>query len=813
MGQLSFDVGDAFKSLRRSPGYTATVMATLALTIGGTTAVFSIVNGVLLKPLAYREAHQLVAVREIWREDSPSPAGLPVNENHFEYWREHAHTFSAMAQYIARPANLTGAGDAVQVTTVRASGSLFDVLQIHAATGRLLTPDDERPDRPHVAVLSDAWWRQRYHGDSSVIGRILTLDDTTYAIVGILPQGFRLWSSDLVTDRFDVAVPIRMSEERVGWYGDHNNRAVGRLGPSVTIEAAQAELNVLQRQVSVLASNDGHERVTLASAVLPLTETVVGGVRRALLLLFGAVTAVLLIACSNLANLALTRTLARQRAAAIRAALGATRTRLIARVALEHVMLSGVAGAVGLVVAWAALRLFIRTAPIDLPRVEDVTLDRTVFAFAAGLSIAAGLLVAVLPSLRTASRAVQAGLRGSGSSYTSDGAAGRSRAALLALQVATSVTLLVVTTLLSLSFVRVVNADRGFEPDGVLAVNLALPANRYADERVRLAAYDRLLSTVRALPGVSGVTTTSMIPLGGEGQVNFIVPEGDVQPRTAHPSANFRFVAPEFFSTLGVTVLRGRSFTDRERDPRQPAPVVVSQTVAARLWAGAEALGKRFSRGFPEQPFEVVGIVADARTTSLETPPPLMVYVPYWWRSRTTAILLVKSGSDPAALLTDVRQAIRSVDPDIAIGEARPLDRVVDSALALRRYQLRLFLAFGATALAIALISVYATTAYGVSRRRREVNIRVALGADQANVLRLMIRQTAIPMTAGLAAGILGAIAVGGFVASLLFDVQPRDPIVIAAVTAIVGAVALLASVVAARQGLVIDPAGALREE
>ena len=190
MGQLSFDVGDAFKSLRRSPGYTATVMATLALTIGGTTAVFSIVNGVLLKPLAYREAHQLVAVREIWREDSPSPAGLPVNENHFEYWREHAHTFSAMAQYIARPANLTGAGDAVQVTTVRASGSLFDVLQIHAATGRLLTPDDERPDRPHVAVLSDAWWRQRYHGDSSVIGRILTLDDTTYAIVGILPQGF-----------------------------------------------------------------------------------------------------------------------------------------------------------------------------------------------------------------------------------------------------------------------------------------------------------------------------------------------------------------------------------------------------------------------------------------------------------------------------------------------------------------------------------------------------------------------------------------------------------------------------------------------
>jgi putative ABC transport system permease protein len=380
--------------------------------------------------------------------------------------------------------------------------------------------------------------------------------------------------------------------------------------------------------------------------------------------------------------------------------------------------------------------------------------------------------------------------------------------------VSISIVLLVVTALLSVSFVRLANVDRGFQSDGVLAVGVAMPANRYTDERVRLVAYDRVLAAVAALPGVSSATTTSLIPLAGEGQINFIAAEGDRRARSEHPVANFRFVAPDFFRTLGVPILRGRAFTDRERDPNRPAPVVISRDAASKLWPNGDALGKRFGRSeIDEQHFEVVGIVGDARTTSLDRRPPLMVYVPYWWRSRSAATLLVKTGADPSSLMAPLRAAIHSIDPEIAIGDARPLEKIVDASLAPRRYQMRLFVTFGLIALLIAIVGVYATTAYGVSRRRREMNIRVALGAQPSDVIGLIVRQAGSPIAVGLAGGVVGAVAAGGLVASLLFDVRARDPIVIAGVAVIVGAAGIAACGAAARQNLVIDPAAALRDE
>jgi putative ABC transport system permease protein len=385
---------------------------------------------------------------------------------------------------------------------------------------------------------------------------------------------------------------------------------------------------------------------------------------------------------------------------------------------------------------------------------------------------------------------------------------------LLSLQVGLSVMLLVVTALLSVSFARLLKIDRGFTAAGVLSVDVALPATRYAATPVRLAVYDRLLAAIQALPGVESVTTTSMLPLAGQGQVNFIAAEGDTRPRAERPSANFRFVAPHFFRTLGLTVLQGRAFATDERDPGRPAPALVSERTAARLWPGQDALGKRFSRGeSDEQGFEVVGVVADARTTSLEAAPPLMVYVPYWWRSRTSTLLLIRTAVAPASLVPSVRRAVHEIDPEIAIGQSRPLDEIVDAAFASRRYQMRLFVAFGIAALAIAVVGIYATTAYGVSRRRREMNIRVALGAEPAQVVRLIVRQGSAPIAAGLAAGAAGAVASGGIVASLLFDVRARDPFIIAATAALVGAIGVAACVVAARQGLRLDPATALREE
>jgi len=811
---MPFDLRDILKSLRRTPGYTSAVLLTLALTIGATTAVFSIVDGVLLKPLAYRESQRLVAVRELWNTATSQSRPIEVNEQHFEYWRKHATTFESMAQYIVLPANLTGVGEAVQIPVGRASGSLFDVLRVRAALGRTLTAADEPGDRPEAAVITDALWRQRFASDPGVVGRAIVLDGKPRTIVGVLGADFELPTERSASRAVDAFVPIHMDAEQVGWWGDHNNEAVGRLRSGVTAQQARAELDVLQKQVGEIATKEAHETVALAGVVTPLAETLVGKARQGLLLLLAAVLAVLLIACSNLANLSLTRAVGRSRDAAIRAALGASRLRLLGRTLLEQLMLSCAGGMLGLAVAWAALRVFVRTAPIDLPRVGEVAIDARVLAFTAATSIFTAAAVAMLPVWRSARAGVEQALRATAPSTTGDRGGRRMRSALLALQVALSLTLLVVTTLLGVSFARLMRVDRGFAAENVLLVPISMPANRYDGERIRQATYDRLLDALRGLPGVTSATALSAPPLSGSGQVNTIAPEGSPLPRSSQPSANFRFVGTDFFRTMGMTVLRGRAFTDRDRGEGRMMPALVSEPTARRLWPGGDPLGKHFSRDIPgEAGFEVIGVVADAKLTSLERTPPLMVYLPYWWRTRTTTSLLVRGAADPSALVPAVRRAIQSVDADIAIGATRPLEQVVDASVAARRYQTQLFAAFGLVALFIATLGVYSVTSYGVSQRRREMNIRVALGAQRWQVVSLILRQAGSPIGAGLAAGAAGAVAAGGIVASLLFDVRPRDPVLIAAVVGIVGTVGLAACVLAARRGLVIDPAAALRED
>lgn len=812
VGPLFFDLRDALRSFRRDRAYAATVVLTLALTIGATTAVFSIVNGVLLEPLPFPEPARLVALREIWKEMADRAPTLEVNERHFEYWREHARSFDAMAQHMTRPANLAGRDGASQVSVVYASGSLFEVLAVPAAIGRALTPADDPEGAPDVAALSDGLWRQRFGADPSVVGTPVVLDGKPYTVVGILPAGFRLPREEQLTAAADVFVPLRVT---VGWVGDHNNEAVGRLREGVTLEQARAELDALQGQVGEIATKAAHEPVSLVSVVTPLSEHVVGTSRRGLLVLLAAILSVLLIACFNLANLSLTRTLGRLRDTAVRSALGASRARLVGKALIEQMVLAVAGGTLGLYVAWMALSLFVWTAPVDLPRVDEATIDARVVAFTAAVSILAGLLVALVPAARMAGRDAQAALRVGAMAVASDRRGLRGHAALLIAQVALSVTLLVVTALFVTSLVRVLNVDRGFSDERVLVVDVALPATRYAEEPVRQAAYDRMLAAVQAVPGVEGAATTSMLPLRGEGQVNFVAREGAVLSASELPSANFRFVAPEYFQTMGMAVRRGRPFTTDERDSNRPAPAVVSELTAARLWPGEDAIGKRFSRGISgEQGFEVVGVVADARTTALDrAEQPLMVYVPYWWRSRPSTSLLVKTAVAPLSVLPAVRRALLDIDPEIAIGRARPMEQIVDDSVAGRRYQAQMMGIFGGVAFFIAVIGIYAVASYGVSRRRREMNIRVALGAETRQVMGLVLRQGTLPVLAGIVAGIAGALVMGSVVASLLYEVRAWDPAIIAAVVAVVGTVGVATCGLAARRGLRLNPAAALREE
>ena len=812
MRSLAFDVRDALRGLRRDRGYAATVALTLALTIGATTAIFSIVNGVLLKPLAYRESHRLVAIQEIWRQLADRIPVLEVNEQHFEYWRRRARSFASMAQYIVLPANLTGTGDALQILVAHSSGSLFDVLQVQAAVGRTMTADDEPSGRPEVAVLADGLWRRRFGADPAVVGRSIVLDGRLHTVIGILPRDFRLPSGRSSSDA-DAFIPIHMDAEQVGWEGEHNNEAIGRLRSGVTPEQARTELDVLQRQVSDIATGQAHEPVTLASVVTPLTETIVGRARRGLLLLFGAIGAVLLIACSNVANLSLTRTVGRLREAAIRAALGASRARIIMRSTIEQLILSLAGGALGVAIARIALGAFVRTAPIDLPRVAEVAIDARVVAFAAVMSVLTGLAVAMLPAWLTARNDLERTLRVSALSTTSDRAGTRSRGVLLAFQVALSLTLLTATGLLAESFLRLMNSDRGFSAEHVLLVPVSLPASRYDAAPVRLAAYDRLLAAVQLVPGVSSAATTSSTPLSGSAQVSSIAPSGSALARSDQPSANYRYVTPGFFRTLGISIVRGRSFTDADR-ASDAMPALISESTASRLWPGENAVGKRFTRAIPgERGFEVIGVVAEAKLTALDRTPPLMVYVPYWWRSRTSTSLLIRTAGDPAAIIASVRRGIREIDPDIAVGDARALTEVVDASVAARRYQVELFVAFGIVALFIATVGVYGVTSYGASRRRREMNIRVALGARPVQVMALVVWQAASAIGAGIIAGVVAAFALGGVVASQLFEVRARDPIVTTAAVLLIATAGVAASVTAARRAVALDPAAALRDE
>jgi predicted permease len=817
MAHLVTDIRDAARGLRRDRLYSAAVVIIFALTLGASTAVFSIVSGVLLRPLAYPAPDRLVSIREIRTATAARYPSLPVNARHFEAWRDRATSFGSMAVIDWRRNTLTGAGEAAQVAVVRASGAMFDVLQMPVALGRPLTRDDDRRDRPQVAVIAHRLWADRFGGDPNVVGRAVVLGGTPHAIVGVLAAGAEVPAFELLGESaslssdYDVIVPFRVNLANVGWMGQFNYGVVARLAAGADLEQARAEMHVIQQDVARIAAKETGEPADLRARVVPLEESIVGRARPGLWLLLCAIGGVVLIACANLANLSLTRALGRMRDAAVRRALGASRGRLVRGVLIEQLLLASAGGGLGLLVARAALDLFVTTAPIDLPRVGEVAIDARVLIFAGAASIAAGLLVALLPAWRMGRGDLQVTLR-SGGHGTTDRGGLLVRGTLLAVQVALSVTLLAVTALFAASFVRLMQVEPGFSAQRVVSVEIAPGVNRYPDLKARAALYDRILAAAREVPAVDSAAWASAFPLTGETWVDLIARPGDTRPLSQKPSANYRFVGPQYFETLSIPMTRGRSFADADRG-LAITPAVISARAAETLWPGENPIGRTFTRANPNQHFQVVGVVVDGHPTALETDAPLMIYVPYWYENEGKSVLMVRSQADARVLAGEMRRIVRDVDPDVAIGDIAPLARVVDRALEGRRYQVWLFTAFGGAALLIATVGVYAMTAYGVSRRRREMNIRLALGARNSQVLSLVLRQSAAAVAAGLAAGCGGAAAAGAMVASLLFGVRASDPLLLSAVVTLVGAAGVLASAGAARQGLRLDPAAALRDD
>lgn len=814
---IRHDLRLAFRAIRHDLLYAAAVVGTLALTLGASTAVFSIVNGVLLRPLPYAAPEQLVSIREVIPQWSDRYPTLPANARHFDFWRERAAAFESMAAMDWRTMNLAAAGEPFQATVLRTSGTLFDVLRAPVVLGRPLNRSDEQPDQPRVVVISDELWAERFGRSRDVIGRSLTLGGTEYTIVGVLPPRFDVPVFDVLNQsaslrsNFSAIIPFRLNVANIGWMGTFNYAVIARVKRGISIDQARAELDVLQQSILAIARKEAPDAPELRSQVTALNEAIVGRARLGLLLLLGAVAGVVLIACANLANLSLTRMLGRLRDAAIQTALGASRMRLIRIVLMEQLALASIGGVLGVVVARAALDLFVTTAPIDLPRVREVAIDRRVLGFAAAAAVFAGLVVSLLPAWRMSGGNLLTVLRAGGHGGTDRGGV-RARAALLVLQVALSVTLLVVTGLFVTSLLRLLAVDPGFSAGGVVTVEISPLTTRYPDTNARAALYDRIADRARQLPGVTSVAWTSALPLTGETWVDAVARPGDPRPPSQMPSANYRFVGPDYLRALSMPLLKGRSFEERDRT-NAVTPAVISARTAETLWQHDDPIGKQFKRAHSDTRFEVVGVVADGRSTALDTPSPLMIYVPYWYNTEGKSLLVARTAGDTAATIRALRATVRAVDPEIAIGEALPLDAVVDAALAGRRYQAALFVAFGIVALTIATGGVYATTAYGVSRRRREMNIRVALGARELQVFTLMVRQSTAPVFAGIVLGCAGALAAGTVVRSVLFEVEPGNASVLGMVVILVGVVGVMASVAAARRGVRLDPVAALREE
>lgn len=803
------------RMLLKNRGFTAIAVLTLALGIGANTAIFSVVNSVLLRPLAYRQAQQLYIIRVIVPALAKFAPSLPANIAGFSFWQKELRSFDGIAIVEGTSRDLTGQGPAEEIPIAQGSWNFFDVLGVQPALGRTFRPEEDVPGRDHVAVLSDWFWRDRFHADPSLVGKTILLDGIPYEVVGILPASLHFQKGDELGQLTGFAVrtalfkPLGQKPEDWGLLGDFDYAAIGRLKPGVTRAQALAELNVVQAQIAKRAGAG----VDLYAQLIPMEVSVVGPARRGLILLLGAVCAVLLIVCVNLANLLLARVPGRMREAAIRTALGATRSALARQMLVESFLLSLLGGGAGIWIASASLNWLIRAAPVSLPRLDEVHMDARVFGFALALSALTGILFGVLPAWRVAHASPQETLKAVSAAASEGRRTRRLRENLIGLETGLSTLLLILSALLVASLIHVLRVNTGFTTDHVLAADISLPPQSYERTADRQRFYAEALARIRALPGVQSVGWTSFLPLKGNRSVSGIRLPGQ-QTGAMAPPANYRAVSPDYFKAMGIPLTQGRIFEERDRGRKV---IVVSQSVANRLWPGKDPIGQTCVTAWAgEQQSEVVGVVGDIRTVRLDQPPEMMVYVPEWRNERgvpSSASFVIRTAINPDGAAVAVREAIHKIDPDVPIAAVRPMRELVSQSVEVRRFQMLLAAVFAGAALFLTSLGIFGVVSYSVEQRRQELGIRMALGAGQSDLRCMVLRQGMGPVLAGLAAGIVAAIFAGRLMESLLFGVSAFDPLTTGIVAMVVVAVALAACWIPAQRAMRVDPMVALRYE
>ncbi|HLK66504.1 MAG TPA: ABC transporter permease [Bryobacteraceae bacterium] len=811
---LSQDVRFALRTLAKTPGFTTVAILSLALGTGAATALFSLVDTVVIKPLTYREPGRLVFVREVVPPLAHIYPTLPVNFQHFKFWREQARSFEGLAAIENGSATMDSGGEPEVVGGAYVSSNLFTLLGVEPQIGRTFQPDEDQPASPDVAVITDGLWRRKFGGSRDVAGQTLRLDGKPYVVIGVLPLSFRFpKKEDLgplahLSERSEFFLPLKQANSD-GWGGDYDYIVFGRLRRDLTAAGGAAELNLIEQRIAA----EHHLNRDLHIKMWPLQEVMGSPVRTSLTVLLAAVLLLVLIVCVNLANLLLARSHARAREFSLRIALGASRGRLLLSAMVETLILAVAGGVLGVLAAQAALNAFVHWGPVDLPRLDEVRVDGRVLAFAFVVSMLCGVLFGLLPALRLSRADPQNALRAGTHTISGSRHGLQLREWLVGAEVSLSTLLLVLAGLLLNSLWHVLRVDRGFAAEQALEVRVSLPS-RYQSVEQKAEFFDQAAGRLRSIPGVRAAAASSRVPLTGESNVNHVILDGSddgaLDPVTKQlVMVNVRFVGPEYFSALGIPLLRGRAIESADRDRNV---VVVSARLTAKLWPGQNPLGKMITCGSGVSRAEVVGVVGDVHSTQLERDPTLMIYAPFWKRAFQVSGLVVRSSAG-SGLAADVRRAIQSIDPGIPAPRMRTMGDLVSESVAGRRFQMEVAMAFALSALLLAALGIYGVVAYGITLRRRELGIRMALGARAASVRRMVVRQGLRPVAVGLVVGMLAAVAAGQLIRTLLFGVSATDQWTFAAIASVLGLVAVLACLFPAHAAARIDPAGVLRED
>ena len=809
MERLWQDIRFALRSLRRSPGHTAAALLALALGIGANTAIFSVVYGVLLEPLPYPSPERLVML--IDANPSRGFDRFTSSPPNFVDWRAQSRSFAGMAAMTRANPSLTGGGaEPERLEGAQISAGFFETLEVPPALGRGIGAADDRPGAPPVAVLSHELWRRRFGADPTLVGRTIELEGTPHTVVGIAPEGFQFPS------RVEVWTPLAL-EITPQMRGGHFLGVVGRLKPGVPVARAQAELTVI---ASRLEKQYPDSNTGWTVNAVPLRELIVEDVRPALLVLMATVAVVLLIACANVANLLLARMASREREVAVRTALGAGRGRLVRQFLTESVLLALAGAGLGLLVALWGTRALVAMNADNIPRAAEIGLEPPVLLFTLALAVVTGLVFGLVPALHAARPDLQGTLKEGGRGASAGVRARSARGALVVVEVALTLVLLVAAGLLLRSLVGLSAVSPGFETAGILTLELNLPEARYPDDdgNPRIAAfYDEVLAEVRGLPSVVSAGAGYPLPLGGSAYVLSFVVEGRPEPPPGQEeTSHIRFVTPGYLESLAIPLVRGRRLNAGDRDGGLPV-AVVNRTMAEKTWPGEEAVGKRFTFDDPgDDDVEwrtVVGVVGDVRHMTLDTEPAAETYLPMAQAPSSAAVLVVRTDGDPMRLAAPVREAVRRADADLPVFSVRPLTKVVAESLAEQRFRTTLLAIFAGLALVLASVGVYGVISYGVTQRRHEMGLRMALGARREQVQRLVVGQGLRLVLVGAAVGLVAAYLATRLLASFLYGVRATDPLTFAAVPVLLALVALVASWLPARRATQVDPIVALRAE